>query len=77
LTRKFCQPTDGLGLKKTGKEVSLMRTYLVRVFLPQIIGIEAEDEAQALEKVAALYKEHYAEDLHDWIEPMMQPEDVQ
>jgi hypothetical protein len=54
-----------------------MRTYLVRVCLPQIIGIEAEDEAQALEQVAALYKEHYAKDAHAWIEPMMQPEDVQ
>jgi hypothetical protein len=52
-----------------------MRTYHVRVFIPQVCEIEAADEAQALEKVGELYTESYAKDLRKWIEPEIQPED--
>jgi hypothetical protein len=53
-----------------------MRTYHVRVFVPQVIEIEATDEAQALEKVAELYKEHYTKDPRSWIEQQPHLEDV-
>ena len=53
-----------------------MRTYHVRVLVPQIIEITAADEAHALEKVAELYKELYAKELRDWIHPEMVPEDI-
>jgi hypothetical protein len=76
LTRKFCQPADFLGLKKTGKEVRSMRTYLVRVFQPTEVGIEAENEEHALEKVAELYKALYRKDIRSWIEPLPEPEDT-
>ena len=52
-----------------------MRWYMVRAFIPQVIEVEAADEAQALEKVAALYKELYAKDVRTWIEPEIQPEE--
>ncbi len=52
-----------------------MRSYFVRVFIPQVIEIQAEDAAQALEKVAELYKKSYAKDLRDWVEELPQPED--
>ena len=53
-----------------------MRTYEIRVFVPKVYGIVAKDDADALEKVAALYKEIYAQDFPTWIEPLVQPEDV-
>jgi hypothetical protein len=54
-----------------------MRTYHVRVFIPTVYEIQARDEAHALEKVGELYKEFYTKDLRAWIEPEMQPGDVQ
>ena len=45
-----------------GKEVSAMRSYMVRVFVPQVIAIQAESEAEVLEKVGAYYQEQYAKD---------------
>jgi hypothetical protein len=54
-----------------------MRTYHVRVFIPTVYEIEAEDEAQALEKVGELYQELYTKDLRTLIEPELRPEDVQ
>ena len=53
-----------------------MRAYHVRVLIPQVIEIEAEDEQQALAKVGALYQELYAKELADWIHPEMLPEDI-
>ena len=55
-----------------------MRTYKIRVFVPAEFLIEANDDAQALEKVLDFYKGYYAKDFRDWwIEPLIQPEDVQ
>ena len=53
-----------------------MRTYHVWVVIPQVLEIQAEDEAQALEKVGELYKELYRLDLQALLEPELQPEDV-
>ena len=53
-----------------------MRTYIVRVFIPTLIAIVAEDEAQALEKVGAYYQERYAKDIREWLEPLPEPEDA-
>jgi hypothetical protein len=58
-----------------GKEVSVMRTYKVRVFLPAFYPIEAKDDAQALEKVGEFYKELYKKDFQELIEPLPEPED--
>ena len=52
-----------------------MKTYEVRVFVPKVYGIVAKDYADALEKVAALYKELYAKDIPTWITPLPEPED--
>jgi hypothetical protein len=59
-----------------GKEVCCMRTYKIRVFVPAEFLIEAKDEAEALEKVSDFYKGYYTKDFRDWIEPLVQPEDV-
>jgi hypothetical protein len=59
-----------------GKVVNSMRTYLVRVFQPTEVGIEAENEEHALEKVAELYKALYRKDIRSWIEPLPEPEDT-
>ena len=53
-----------------------MRIFEVRVFVPKVYGIEARTEQEALEKVAALYKELYAKDALMWIEPLPEPEDM-
>ncbi len=53
-----------------------MRTYHVRVFLPQVIEIQAKDEREALVKVGALYQELYTKELRDLIEPELRPEDT-
>ena len=82
LTRTFLTALciDGwrrlLGVVTAGKEVSIMRTYEVRMFVPEVYSFVAKDDADALEKVAALYKEIYAQDFPTWIEPLIQPEDV-
>jgi hypothetical protein len=60
-----------------GKEVNSMRTYHVRAFIPQDIEIQAEDDAQALAKVGALYQEYYAKVLRGWIEPLEEPQDLE
>ena len=52
-----------------------MRSYFVRVFIPTVIEIQAEDEAQALEKVGAYYQERYTTDARDWVAPLPEPED--
>jgi len=54
-----------------------MRTYKVYVFLPSFYPIEAEDEAQALEKVGEFYKQLYKKDFSELVEPLPEPEDVQ
>jgi hypothetical protein len=54
-----------------------MRTYHVHVFIPTVVEMQAEDEAQALEKVVETYRELYTKNLHTWIEPKVQPEDVE
>ncbi len=53
-----------------------MRTYHVRLLIPKVIEITAEDEDQALETVAEFYKELYTTELREWIDPELQPEDV-
>ena len=52
-----------------------MRAYHVRVFIPKVIEIQAEDDAQALAKVGAFYQELYAKELQDLIDPELRPED--
>ena len=54
-----------------------MRTYEVRVFVPKVYAIQAHDEKEALEKVAEIYKDFYAQDILTWIEPLPEPEDMQ
>jgi hypothetical protein len=53
-----------------------MRTYKVRVLVPSIFLVEAEDDADAVKKVAEFYKGYYTADFRDWIEPLVQPEDM-
>ena len=53
-----------------------MRTYQVRVFVPAVYRIEAEDEEDVLRRVAEVYQRCYRKDFRDWIEPLEQPEDV-
>jgi hypothetical protein len=60
----------------SGKEVRRMRTYEVRVFVPAVYTIEADDEEEVLQKVAEVYKRFYIKDFQDLIEPFVQPEDV-
>jgi hypothetical protein len=59
-----------------GEEVRHMRAYHVRVFIPTVIEIQADDEAQALVKVGEFYQKLYAEQSHDLIDPELRPEDV-
>ena len=74
MTRSSCQetatPVAG------GKVVSRMRTYKVRVFVPAVYLIEAEDDEDVLKRVAEVYKRFYTKDFQTWIEPCVQPEDV-
>jgi hypothetical protein len=53
-----------------------MRAYHVRVFIPTVIEMQADDEAQALVKVGEFYQKLYAEQSHDLIDPELRPEDV-
>src|SRR5262245_47344665 len=55
-------------LKKGGVYERMTRTYEVRVFVPTILAIEADNEKDALAKVGELYKELYAKDARTWIE---------
>ena len=83
LTRKFLPALSSSWLETAsltvtaGREVSIMRTYKVYVFLPSFYPIEAEDEAQALEKVGEFYKQLYKKDFSELVEPLPEPEDVQ
>ncbi len=54
-----------------------MRTYHVRVFVPTVIEIQADDEAQALAKVGEYYQKLYAKQSHDLIDPELRPEDFE
>jgi hypothetical protein len=54
-----------------------MRTYKVRVFFPAFYPIEANDDAEALEKIGEFYKGLYKRDFRELIEPLVQPEDVE
>ena len=54
-----------------------MRTYKVHVLVPAVYLIEAEDDEDALKRVAEVYKRCYAKDFRDWIESLPQPEDEQ
>ena len=52
-----------------------MRTYKVRVFLPAYYPVEANNDAEALEKVGEFYMELYKKDFLELVEPLVQPED--
>jgi hypothetical protein len=52
-----------------------MRTYEVRVLVPKLELIEAEDEADLFEKVGELYKELYQKDFRELVTPLPEPED--
>jgi hypothetical protein len=54
-----------------------MRTYKVRVFVPAVYVIEADDEEDVLQRVAEVYKRFYTKDFQGLIDPLVQPEDVQ
>ena len=46
------------------------------VLVPSIFLVEAKDDADVVKKVAEFYKGYYIHDFQDWIEPLVQPEDV-
>ena len=52
-----------------------MRTYEVRVLVPKLELIEAEDEADLFEKVGKLYKELYRHEAWELIQLLPEPED--
>ena len=52
-----------------------MRAYEVRIFVPTVYTFEAEDDADAVEKVGEVYKELYRKHFRDWIAPLPEPED--
>ena len=54
-----------------------MRIYEVRVFVPAVYAIEADNEEDVLQKVAEVYKRLYTKDFQGLVEPLVQPEDVQ
>jgi len=82
LTRKFLPALNSSWLETAflpvtaGREVSAMREYVIRVFVPQEHVIQAKDDAEALEKVGAFYKELYKKDFLTLIEPLPGPDDV-
>jgi hypothetical protein len=53
-----------------------MKTYKVRVFFPGFYPIEANDEAEAFEKIGEFYKALYKRDFRELVEPLPEPEDV-
>jgi len=53
-----------------------MRTYKIRVLVPAEFLIEANDDKDALKKVAEFYTGYYSQDFRSWIEPLPEPEDV-
>ena|SRR5438105_13876733 len=52
-----------------------MRTYEVRVLVPKLELIEAENEADLFEKVGKLYKELYRHEARALVEILPEPED--
>ena len=52
-----------------------MRTYEVRVLVPKLELIEAEDDADLFEKVGKLYKELYRKEARELVAPLPEPED--
>ena len=70
------QTGDGFKPVFSGKEVSRMRTYKVRVFVPAVYVIEADNTEEVLQKVAEVYKRFYTTDFQGLVEPLVQPEDV-
>jgi uncharacterized membrane-anchored protein YhcB (DUF1043 family) len=52
-----------------------MRTYEVRVLVPKLELIEAEDDADVLEKIGELYKKLYRHEARALIEILPEPED--
>ena len=53
-----------------------MRTYEVRVFVPKLELIEAEDYEDLFEKVGQLYKKLYRQQARALIDLLPEPEDV-
>ena len=53
-----------------------MRTYKAFIFVPSVLLIEAKNDEDARKKVAEVYKGYYTNEFPDWIEPLIQPEDV-
>jgi hypothetical protein len=82
LTRKFLPALWSSWLEtallpvSAGRGVSAMRTYRIRVSVPQEFCIEAKDDAEALEKAGEFYKEIYKKDFETLIEPLPGPDDV-
>ena len=52
-----------------------MRWYKVHVFVPTVMGVEAENLEEALAKVGAYYQEQYREQPRDWLEVLEAPEE--
>jgi predicted HAD superfamily phosphohydrolase len=53
-----------------------MRTYEVRVLLPKLELIEAEDDEDLFEKVGQLYKDLYRKECRELVTSLPEPEDV-
>jgi hypothetical protein len=53
-----------------------MRTYEVRVLVPKLELIEAENDEDLFEKVGQLYKELYRKEAQSLVELLPEPEDV-
>ena len=53
-----------------------MRTYEVRVLVPKLELIEAENDEDLFEKVGHLYKELYRKEYRALVELLPEPEDV-
>ena len=81
LTRKFLPALSSSWLETAllpvtaGKGVSNMRTYEVRVLVPKLELIDAEDEADLFEKVGELYKKLYRQEVRELVEILPEPED--
>ena len=52
-----------------------MKTYEVRVFVPKVYAIEANDDEDVLEKVGEFYKGLYKKDFRELVIPLPEPED--
>jgi hypothetical protein len=52
-----------------------MKTYEVRVMVPRLELIEAEDDAALFERIGQLYKELYRKEFRDLVTLLPEPED--